>query len=402
MPVTVGSQTGWEGAQMPKSQLFSLIALLGALAAPAHAQTLWPRSDAEELLATIEGIGAEGLDPADYEAGSLRRELALGNAVGWSARATTAFTHLATDLSIGHLRDRRSVAWRINGPAMDAKQASDLMARALASHRLRDTLAGLAPQHRQYKLLKAALAATPARDKAGIERLRANLERWRWMPRELGSRYLLVNVPAYTASLVEMGRVVERRRVIVGKRTTPTPQFMATVSGVILNPWWDVPQSIVRESVGQLVRTKPAQARARGYVVSGARIRQAPGPGNALGQIKLVMPNPYSVYLHDTPNKKLFDEDARAFSHGCIRVQDALGLAASLLQDPGWGRPQIDGMITRGSTQQINLRYPIPVYVSYFTAAADENGEIATFPDVYGRDGPVVASLIDRQVDTGP
>jgi hypothetical protein len=102
---------------MPKSQLFSLVALLGALAAPAHAQTLWPRSDAEELLATIEGIGAEGLDPADYEASALRRELTLGNAVGWSGRATTAFNHLATDLSIGHLRDRRSVAWRINSPA---------------------------------------------------------------------------------------------------------------------------------------------------------------------------------------------------------------------------------------------------------------------------------------------
>jgi L,D-transpeptidase YcbB len=320
---------------MPRRLLFSLLPLLGTLAMPAHAQNLWTRPDAEELLSAIEGIGAEGLDPADYDAAALRRDLASGDAAAWNRRATTEFTHLASDLSNGHLRDRRSVAWRITGSPIDAGQASDLMARALATHDVRGTLAGLVPQHRQYKLLRAELAATPARDKAGIERLRANLERWRWMPRELGSRYLFVNVPAFTVSLVVQGRVVERRRVIVGKRTTPTPQFMVSVTGVILNPWWDVPQSIVRESVGQLVRTSPALARSRGYVVSGARIRQAPGPGNSLGQVKLIMPNPYSVYLHDTPNKKLFDEEMRAFSHGCIRVQDAIGLAASLLQETG-------------------------------------------------------------------
>lgn len=387
---------------MPRRLLFSLLPLLGALAMPAHAQNSWSRPDAEELLSVIEGIGAEGLDPADYDAAALRRDLASGDTAAWNSDATTAFAHLASDLSNGHLRDRRSVAWHIAGEAMDASQAANLMARALATHSIRSTLSALVPQHRQYKLLKAELAATPSRDKAGIERLRANLERWRWMPRELGARYLLVNVPAFTVSLVEQGRVVERRRVIVGKRTTPTPQFMATVSGVILNPWWDIPQSIVRESVGQLLRTSPALAQSRGYVVSGGRIRQAPGAGNALGQVKLVMPNPYSVYLHDTPNKKLFDEEVRAFSHGCIRVQEAAGLAASLLSDTGSGRADIDRVIASGVTQKVNLRSPIPVYVGYFTAAAEDNGAIATFPDIYGRDGPVVASLVDRQIDTAP
>jgi murein L,D-transpeptidase YcbB/YkuD len=191
--------------------------------------------------------------------------------------------------------------------------------------------------------------------------------------------------------------------VIVGKRTTPTPQFDAMVSGVIVNPWWDVPQSIVRESVGRQLRTNPAQPRARGYVMAAGRIRQAPGPANALGQVKLVMPNPYSVYLHDTPGQTLFDEDVRAFSHGCIRVQDALGLAASLLRETeGWNRAHIDQAVSRGRPLQIDLRTPIPVYVGYFTAAAEESGDIVTFPDIYGRDGPVVASLTDRQVDTGP
>jgi len=383
---------------------FALLLLLHvAIPATAEAQTIWPRPDAEELLGMIEGIGAEGLDPADYEAKALHQDIASGDPAAWSRRATAMFLHLAADLNNGHQRDRRSVAWRIAGPTLDDASAQGLLASALATHRLRETLARLIPQHRQYKLLKAALAATPARDKAGIERLRANLERWRWMPRELGARYLLVNVPAFTVSLVEDGQVVERRRVIVGKRNTPTPQFAATVSGVIFNPWWEVPQSIVRESVGRQLRTNPAQARARGYVVSGGRIRQAPGPANALGQMKLVMPNPNSVYLHDTPTKALFDEEVRAFSHGCIRVHDALGLAASLLKGtPGWSKEQVAEAVAGRRTTQANLQKPIPVYVGYFTAAAEDSGEIATFPDIYGRDGPVVASLVDRQIDTHP
>jgi murein L,D-transpeptidase YcbB/YkuD len=115
------------------------------------------------------------------------------------------------------------------------------------------------------------------------------------------------------------------------------------------------------------------------------------------------MPNPFRVYLHDTPSKPLFDEDVRAFSHGCIRVQDALGLAASLLdRTPGWSRARVDQAVAGRTTAQVSLAEPLPVYIAYFTAAVEENGEIATFPDVYGRDGPVVASLVDRQLDTTP
>jgi murein L,D-transpeptidase YcbB/YkuD len=384
--------------------LLPLFLLLSSLvSAASHAQPSWPRGDAEELLAVVEGIGADGLDPADYGAAGLRADLASDDPAAWNERATGIFVHLASDLSAGHARERARIAWYMVGPRLDQNAESDLLSRALARHAVRETLAGLLPQHRQYKLLKAALAATPARDKAGIERLRANLERWRWMPRDLGSRYVLVNVPAFTVSVIENGRVIERRRVIVGKPATPTPQFAAAISGVILNPWWDVPPSIIRESVGRQVRANPAQARARGYVVVGSRIRQAPGPYNALGRMKLVMPNPYKVYLHDTPSKALFDQDVRAFSHGCIRVQDPLGLAATLLSaSDGWNRERIDQAIMRGQTVQANLAAAVPVYVAYFTAAAEEGGEIATFPDIYGRDGPVVASLVDRLTDTQP
>lgn len=374
-----------------------------ALAGPAGAQTVWRRADAEELLRVVEGVGADGLDPTDYEAGALRANLARGSAEAWDILATGMFLHLAGDFSNGHLRDRRSVAWHIAGTRLDDGAARRLLADALAEHRVGSTLSHLLPQHRQYRLLKAALAATPRRDKAMIERLQANLERWRWMPRELGRRYLLVNVPAFTVSLIEEGRVVERRRVIVGKRATPTPQFAATVSGLIMNPWWDVPPSIVSESVGQLLRAHPAEARARGYVTAAGKVRQAPGPGNALGLMKLVMPNPYRVYLHDTPTRELFDEEVRAFSHGCVRVQDALGLAATLLAGtPGWSRARIDQVVAGRATTAVTLVSPLPVYIVYFTAAAEDDGGIATFPDIYGRDGLVVASLVDRQMDIRP
>jgi len=217
------------------------------------------------------------------------------------------------------------------------------------------------------------------------------------MPRALGDRYLLVNVPAYTVTLFENGVPVASRPVIVGKPNTPTPQFSATVTGVIFNPWWDVPDSIVRESIGRLVRTQPGIARERGYVVQGRRIRQRPGPGNALGQAKLVMANPFRVYLHDTPSRGLFEEGVRALSHGCVRTQDMLGLAQDLLEGTaGWTRADINRTVTVGTTVQADLARPLPVYVAYFTATAEADGSVRAYPDMYKRDEPIVTQLIDR------
>ena len=381
--------------------LIALAVLLGA-GQSASAQAAWNRAAAAELLQVVEQVGREGLDPRDYDAAALQAALNTPDAAALSARATQVFDHLAADFTRGHVQNRRAGAWHIQGSISRPQDSSRLMTAALSGAGVRKTLEGLLPQHRQYRALRNALAATPARDKAGVQRLRANLERWRWMPRDLGRKYLLVNVPAFTVSLVENNKVIARRRVIVGKTATPTPQFSATVTGVILNPWWEIPTSIVRESVGRLVASQPAQARARGYVVSRGRYRQAPGPGNALGQVKLVMPNPFTVYLHDTPSKSLFDRDIRAFSHGCIRVQDAFGLAQDLLApNDGWSRARIDAVVAGGKTTMISLAEPLPVYVAYFTAAAEEDGAIATFPDVYGRDAPVVAGLTDLEKDGG-
>jgi murein L,D-transpeptidase YcbB/YkuD len=174
------------------------------------------------------------------------------------------------------------------------------------------------------------------------------------------------------------------------------------VEAVLLNPTWYVPQSIVAESIGKLVRTQPQLARRRGYIVSEDGIRQSPGPHNALGQLRLEMPNPYTVYIHDTPTKALFDEEVRAFSHGCIRTQDPLGLAAHLLSGSSWDRARIDRVVQSRVTTEVPLARQVPVYVAYFTAATDASGQVASYPDLYGRDPIVVQSLIDREPAVSP
>jgi L,D-transpeptidase YcbB len=376
-----------------------LVVLLWMIAAaPVGAQTpQWSRSDAEELLSLVQEVRSEGLDPADYDHPDLRAALASGNAELLNGGATAVFLHIAADFSVGHVRGRDKRAWHITGPVMSEEYKQNLLHFALSAHQVKSTLRSLLPPNPEYESLKRALAATPSQDKAVIQRLRANLERWRWMPRELGKRYVLVNVPAFELTLVEDGKVIARRKIIVGKASTPTPQFSATIEAVQFNPSWYVPKSIIAESVGRLVTTQPEVARQRGYVVSKSGIRQRPGPENALGQMKLVMPNPYTIYIHDTPAKKLFDEEFRAYSHGCIRTEDALGFAADLLAGPNWDRAAIDPLVKTGTTATVRLDRPIPVYVTYFTAATDQSGAVASHPDLYGRDGAVVASLIDRE-----
>ena len=388
-----------------KRKAFYLVALLATVSTSvaSHGQTSWSRANAAELLGIAEQVELEGLDPRDYDSPALRAALASPDEARLQALASRTFLQLAADFTQGHVRNRSAVGWHMQGSTFDPASGPRLLESALAGGGVRATLQSLLPRHRQYQSLKAALATTPPRDKAGAQRLRANLERWRWMPRDLGRRYLLVNVPAFTVSLVEDNKVVARRRVIVGKVATPTPQFSAMVAGVILNPWWDIPPSIVRESVGRLMATDPHAARRKGYVMAGGRYRQQPGAGNALGQIKLVMPNPYNVYLHDTPSKALFDTDVRAYSHGCIRMQDPFGLAETLLAgNDGWNRARIDAVVAGGQTTQVRLAQPLPVYVAYFTIAAEGGGELATFPDIYGRDPSIVAALVDRENDTVP
>jgi murein L,D-transpeptidase YcbB/YkuD len=221
------------------------------------------------------------------------------------------------------------------------------------------------------------------------------MERWRWMPRTLGARHVLVNVPAFTAALVDDGHVTARHRAVVGAVRTPTPQLNAQITAVTINPWWNVPQSIIQSQGGRFGAGYEVNRSASG----GISVRQPPGPRNALGRVKIEMPNQWAIYLHDTPSQALFGRPARAFSHGCIRTQNVRDFAALLLAPTGhWDRADIDAAVETGRNQQTPLAHPVPVYIAYFTAAATSDGDIVTYGDVYGRDVPVRAALNHRAI----
>jgi L,D-transpeptidase YcbB len=372
----------------------ALIALPAAL--PAQTAPGWTRASATELLAAVRQVGDDGLDPRDYGADRLAAAIAGDDPAAMAAVATDSYRRLARDLAQGHVGGDGRAAWHITGPAPTPAMVDQHMARALADGRIGAFLSALLPRHPQYAALKAALKATPPSDTARIETLKVNLERWRWLPRDLGARHLIVNVPSFTLELNDGGKAVATHRVIIGKPATPTPQFQATVSGVIVNPWWEIPTSIVAESVGALVRNRPAVARARGYVwtqdaAGHLRVRQAPGDGNSLGRMKLVMPNPFSIFIHDTPAKTLFAKPVRAFSHGCIRTENPLDLAAAL---SGRSRAALDAIVAGGETTKVDVP-DLPVFVVYLTATADAAGAVSLHKDLYGRDDRVAAALAD-------
>jgi len=356
--------------------------------APVVQIPLWRVSAVEELLRYINGIDAEGLDPAAYAPDRLRAAMSSGDPAALSTVANQTFLRLAADLSGGYVRGDSRVDWHMPDSSIDGNRQQLLLSQATQGG-VGPLLDGLLPTHPQYVGLKAALAQTGAEDTARRELIRANMERWRWMPRDLGSRHIIVNVPAFTAALVEDGRVLARHRAVVGARRTPTPQLTTRAVAVTLNPWWNVPQSIVREMSGRLGGYDVRRTDAGTLIV-----RQPPGPRNALGRVKIEMPNQHAIYLHDTPAQALFSRPVRAFSHGCIRTQGIRDFAALLLAPTGqWSRSEIDQAIATGDNQSVSLAQPVPVYIAYFTAAATTDGNVVTYADIYGRDAPVRQAL---------
>lgn len=207
------------------------------------------------------------------------------------------------------------------------------------------------------------------------------LARWQMVSPPASGRWLLVNIPAYEISLYDGPRRLGRWKAIVGKGKTPTPEFTGKVTAVVLNPWWEVPRSIVIESVGRMMARQPSRAAREGYVREGDHVRQRPGPDNQLGLVKLEFINPYSVGIHDTPSRSLFGRDKRALSHGCIRVDQPFTLAGALLDMA----PEALAATTPGDTQRLALATAVPVIVGYFLAEVDDDGRLRLFDDVYKR-----------------
>ncbi len=252
-----------------------------------------------------------------------------------------------------------------------------------------------------------------------LEQLKVNLERRRWQPKDMGERHVLVNQAGFKLYVIENNKEIYSSKVIVGKPRHATPEFSDNIRLVVLNPYWNVPRSIatkeilpiLRRNPGYLARKGMSLINSRGRKVSpygvnwsrvsrrsfNYRIRQRPSGGNALGRIKFMFPNKHSIYLHDTPSKSLFNKSSRAFSHGCIRVQNPVKFAEVLMQPQfGWSQKTIAGKISTRRNRGIKLKQKIPVHLTYRTVWAGDDGKLHFRDDIYGRDKRLAKALAKR------
>jgi len=242
----------------------------------------------------------------------------------------------------------------------------------------------------------ATLRALDVPVAARIDQIRATLERARWVMYDLPERFVLVNVAGFTVAVVGQEGPTWESRAVVGKTYTKTPIFRADMRYIVLNPTWTVPPGIMKKEVIPGMRRDPHYLERKGYEMVNGQVVQPAGPKNALGRVKLIMPNPHHVYLHDTPQKSYFNETSRSFSHGCVRVEKPFELAALALDDPAWTTQALLDAAATGKTRTIVLRKPLPVLILYWTAAVGSDGQVQFLPDIYGRDPAVVRGLNAR------
>jgi len=255
-----------------------------------------------------------------------------------------------------------------------------------------------------------------------VRQIELNMERWRWLPQDLGSKHIIVNIANFELDVKENQEQVMTMRVVVGKQYRTTPVFSAAMTYLVLSPYWHIPPTLavqdklplIRKDVSYLEKQKIRVFQGWGAETKevdpavvdwsritaknfGFRLRQDPGPLNALGQVKFMFPNGFNVYLHDTPSKELFEKSIRAFSSGCIRIEKPIELAEYLLMgDPRWTKERILAAIAKGSEETIILRDPIPVHLLYWTAWADEDGLVHFRDDIYRRDKRLYEALKER------
>jgi murein L,D-transpeptidase YcbB/YkuD len=224
-----------------------------------------------------------------------------------------------------------------------------------------------------------------------------NMERWRWLPRDLGSSHVFVNIPAYEMEVIQNGSSVHKARVIVGRPSTPTPIFSDEMEFVVLNPSWNVPESIIEKEYLPKLSEDPEFLARQGFEVTkqgdSISVRQPPGETNALGRIKFMFPNDFHVYLHDTPSRELFGRAKRALSHGCVRVDDPLAFSDIVLAKmAGWTELQLLAS-GPGEEQLLKMKRRLPVHLGYFTAAITADGKMDAFEDIYGLDAQLLLAL---------
>ena len=255
-----------------------------------------------------------------------------------------------------------------------------------------------------------------------INQLIVNLERWRWLPDDLGERHIRINIADYQLEAHEGSDIYKIHDIVVGRTNRQTPIFSANIDYIVLNPWWDAPSLLAKLDLLPKFQNNPNIIQKLGYQILDKegvlvdattinwedystsyfpfKIRQEPGINNAMGQVKFIFPNEYDVYMHDTPAKELFNKTRRDFSSGCIRVKNPIALLEWVLHaNLDWSRTRIDAQLKTGKETRINLNKKIPVYLLYWTAVIDDiTGDVYFIDDIYDRDTKVLALMEQRSI----
>jgi murein L,D-transpeptidase YcbB/YkuD len=375
------------------------------------------RPQARQLISYLRASDKDGLHPADYRPDALEAQLQAAAAgrpadlVQLELSLSTALSAWGSDLH----RPKPAAALlysdaQLRPPGMSRRAVLETFAQAASPQ---DGLAAVARMNPLYESLRAALAAEPpGGPRAAV--IKANMERARALPVELGRRYLMVDVTAQRLWAYELGRPVFSMKVVVGKPGEPTPQMAALVRYAVFRPYWNVPSDLVQASVApkvlkqglgyfhgkhlealsswndNAVAVDPAKVNWRA-VASGRqdlRVRQLPGPDNMMGRVKFMFPNQFGVYLHDSPLRAFFAGEQRLASAGCVRLEDAQHLAKWLLGDGVAAQAQQPGP----PETRAELAEPVPVYIVYFTVAPTTQG-LSVRNDIYRRDAKLIADL---------
>lgn len=346
---------------------------------------------------------------------SLPRYQRIKSVGGWSAIDDgPALEHGDCGLRVAQLRNRLAVSG-------DVHRSSELKADCF-DERLAAAVAGFQRRHglsADGVVGARTLTALNIPIEERIRQIQLNLERWRWMPDDLGSRYVLANIPGFQMQMVEAGHVVKTMRTIVGKKGRPTPVLSSTITYLEINPYWYVPSKIAREDLLPKIQGNPNFLVRQNFRVFDSwdtdareidpftidwaslsedhfpfRLRQEPAARNALGRVKFMFPNEQSVYIHDTPSKGLFKKSSRPFSSGCVRLEEPLTLVSLLLSGQDWDQVRLSDAVASNQRQVIILDEPVPVYLVYLTAWVEEDGETHFGEDIYGHDQALFSALV--------
>lgn len=361
-------------------------------------QPLWTdqtgyNQSAKAVKMTLDNAASHGLKTASYKIPDF-----ISNQLEAEISLTNAAIRYAGDAAGARLNPRNISRLITAEPVL--ANIKDILQALGTSKEAGKTLEEYNPQHIGYKALKTKLAEQV--DPVKQADIIANMERWRWLPHDLGNSYILVNIPEYQLYMVRNGAEIHQTRVIVGKPQTPTPVFTGAMDHLIVNPYWNIPPSIILKEMLPKLQSDPYALHAKGFEIikrgrvvdpstvnwSGSieniSIRQPPGERNALGLIKFMFPNDHAVYLHDTPSRGLFANSERAFSHGCIRVLEPFKLAELVLSaDHNVSEGRLRSMIG-GSERYFNMQTKLPVHIVYFTNFVDSYGQLQSSPDIYG------------------